>query len=134
MKRFARTVLLLILGMFVSCNQPENSPRRQDPELPTGCQEHVELISAKEWADEMGKTELWILQNHKINLWKKPTPEGRGRKVGGMIPGSRAAILSKGTSDYQVLSPLDQSVGWISKIQVKRTLYQDVETREACQP
>ena len=85
------------------------------------CKEHIELHSAADLAKEYGQTEMWILQNVKINFGK-------------MYPGSRALIIEEGDQDYKVKSPLDKSVGWISKIQVKLTLWQDVDTREPCKP
>ncbi len=98
------------------------------------CRQHIELVSAREIAAEMGTTETWVLRNFRVNLWSQPTPEGKGRKTGEMLPGSRALILEVGPEDYRVRSPLDGSVGWVNKIQVKRTLYQDTETREPCRP
>ena len=86
----------------------------------------------KELAKEYGRTETWVVQNVKVYLWEKPTPEGKGKKVGKMLPGSRALILEDGKEDFRVKSPLDQSVGWVNKIQVKRTLFQDTETRKPC--
>ena len=64
----------------------------------------------------------------------KTTPEGKGTRVGQMLPGSRAFILVESDQDFRVRSPLDGSEGWVGKIQVKRTLFQDTETRERCTP
>lgn len=80
----------------------------------------------------MGSTETLVLTNHKINLWEKPSFQGKGKPVGKMIPGPRAVILEKGPEDYKVKSPLDDKVGWINKVQVKRVLKQDTETRKPC--
>ena len=77
---------------------------------------------------------MWVLNNVKINLWERASSKGKGKKVGQMLPGSRALILETSTGDYKVKSPLDKSVGWINKIQVKKILYQDTETRKACNP
>lgn len=98
------------------------------------CERHIELLSAAEIAAEMGVTEAHIVRNYRVNIWQRPTPEGKGRKVGEMRPGSRAVILKEATDDYRVRSPLDQSEGWVNRVQVKRTLYQDTETREPCRP
>jgi len=98
---------------------------------PNPCAEHVELKSLEWWARELDRPPLWVAQNHKINLWNSPEKQ---RKVGEMRPGSRAMILAKQGDQYQVRSPLDQSVGWVSAIQVTRTLFQDVNTREPCSP
>jgi hypothetical protein len=98
------------------------------------CKEHIELHSADYLAKEYGKSEMWVLNNVKINLWEKPTHLGKGRKVGQMLPGSRALILETSEEDYRVKSPLDKSIGWINKIQVKKTLFQDTVTRKSCSP
>jgi len=98
------------------------------------CKKHIELHSAAYIAKEYGKSEMWVLNNVKINLWEKPTYLGKGRKVGQMLPGSRALILETSEEDYRVKSPLDKSIGWINKIQVKKTLFQDTETRKSCKP
>ncbi len=96
------------------------------------CKKHIELQSAAYLSKEYGKNEMWVLNNVKINLWEKPSHKGKGRKVGQMLPGSRAVIIESSTDDYKVKSPLDKSVGWINKVQVKKTLYQDTETRKPC--
>lgn len=51
-----------------------------------------------------------------------------------MLAGSRAAIIEDRNDAYLVKSPLDGSVGWVSRIQVSRALWQDVNTREECTP
>ena len=96
------------------------------------CEKYIELHSAKYMGKEYGQSEMWVLSNVKINLWEKETPKGKGKKVGSMIPGSRALIIEEGADDYKVKSPLDGSIGWINKMQVSRTLYQDKETRKPC--
>jgi hypothetical protein len=95
------------------------------------CKNHIELLSAAEIASEFQKSELWVVQNWKINLWASQSPN-KGSQVGQMRPGSRAVILEEGVDDYKVRSPLDKSEGWVSKIQVKRTLKQDSETFTPC--
>ena len=52
--------------------------------------------------------------------------------VGKMHPGSRALILKRSGGDYKVLSPLDNSVGWVSGVQVDRVRKYDVQTRKPC--
>lgn len=96
------------------------------------CKEHIELLSTAELAKEYGRSEMWVVQNVKIKLWSKQTRQGKGKVVGKLHPGSRALLLKEGKDDYQVKSPLDKSIGWVNKIQVKKTLWQDTETREAC--
>ena len=110
--------------------QPRISTRRRHGE----CRRHIELLSPREIAAEMMTTEAWVVSNYRVNLWVRPTTQGRGRKVGEMLPGSRAVILEEGSQDFKVQSPLDQSVGWVNRIQVKRRLYQNTQTRRRCQP
>ena len=98
------------------------------------CKKHIELHPAVYLAKEYGKSEMWVLNNVKINLWEKPTHLGKGRKVGQMLPGSRAIILLTAEEDYRVKSPLDKSIGWINRMQVMKTLFQDTETRRPCRP
>lgn len=97
------------------------------------CQRHVEVLDAAAWAKEFGESEAWVLANHRVNLWAA-SGENRGRKTGELLVGSRAVILDENDDAYRVRSPLDGSTGWVSKIQVARTLQQNVKTREACTP
>ncbi len=99
------------------------------------CQKVIELYSASELGKAYGKSEKWVYATEKkIYLWEKPSHLGKGGKVGKMHPGSRAKILKEIKNDYKVVSPLDKSIGWISKLQVSKTRYQDSQTRETCKP
>ena len=101
--------------------------------MPTGCVEHTELLSAERWAVELGRSESWVVQNHRISLWSQPSSTGsKGLKVGEMRPGSRAVVVDYDRGDFLVKSPLDDSIGWIGEIQIGRRLSQDTRTREAC--
>ena len=83
-------------------------------------------------AAEYVQTETWVLQNVKIFVWKKESSKGKHPVVGEMLPGSRAILLKEGVDDYRIKSPHDKSIGWVSKIQVKRVLYQDTKTFKPC--
>jgi len=96
------------------------------------CKSFIELHSVKYLANEYGRSESWVLNNVRINLWEKQTPYGKGRKVGELLPGSRALIIEIGPEDYKVKSPYDQSIGWVNKIQVRRIIKLDTETYEPC--
>lgn len=112
---------------------PKAPPRPTPNQTPkvSGCQPHIELHGAAHWARELGQMESYVLANHRINLWER-NGANRGRKVGEMRVGSRAVILEESGDAYRVVSPLDGSVGWVSRAQVARTLRQDVASREAC--
>jgi len=99
------------------------------------CQKVIELHSAAKLGEAYGKSEKWVYASgKKINLWEKPSHLGKGRKVGEMYPGSRAKIIKEVGNDYKVISPLDKSVGWINKMQVNKTSYQDSQTHKSCRP
>ncbi len=63
---------------------------------------------------------------------EESTPQGKGKVVGKMLPGSRALIIEKDSEDYKVQNPYDQSIGWVNEVQVNRTLFQDTATRKPC--
>lgn len=97
------------------------------------CIKVVVLHPAEYVANQYGKSVKWVYASgKKINVWEKQTSQGKGRKVGKMHIGSRAKIITESNDDYKIVSPLDKSVGWISKIQVSRTQYQDSDTNERC--
>ena len=110
--------LLLLIGLvsppFTQANKTQ----------PAGeCKEHVELHSVAYLANEYGKSETWVLSNVKIGIWERPSDQGKGKKIGQLLPGSRAVILATSNKDYKVQSPLDKSIGWLSKIQVTKRLF-----------
>mgnify|MGYP003388130971 CR=1 FL=1 len=128
LKSLIVTILTASLGMAaVSCGAP-----RPGGKAVAGCQPHVEIHGSGFWAKELGRTEAWVLQNHRINLWQRPGSD-RGSKVGELLVGSRALVLENSPGAYRVKSPADGSTGWISDIQVAKTLNQDVSTREPCE-
>ncbi len=97
------------------------------------CKNFIELHSAKYLANEYGRSESWVLNNVRINLWEKQTSQGRGQKVGELLPGSRALIIERGLEDYKVKSSYDKLIGWVNKIQVRRIIKLDTETYEPCE-
>ena len=130
-RHFLGILCLLILGIiFIYKNDWEDGkfegfPTTVEPNISknstkdSDCVEFVELLSANEVAMEMGKTVSWVLANWRINLWEKPSTSGKGRKVGEMYVGSYPRLIRTSGSDYLVVSPLDKSEGWVSKIQAK---------------
>jgi hypothetical protein len=139
--------LLALAGLVTYLDRPdppkkfdtlniEPTPVPLGPARPAleGCLEHIELYSAAHTARELGKTEAWTAANYRINLWERTTvASDRGRKVGEMRPGSRAVVLRRDAGgSYFVRSPLDSSEGWVSDLQVVRTLLQDAKTRRPC--
>ena len=127
----------------------EGKTQTQIQEAVNSCEKHIEVHDAKFWAKEMGRSEMWVLTNHHINLLQfqgTPAHPDMGRLMGKMRVGSRALILEETTysgshtppgektEDYRVKSPLDGSVGWVNAFEVARTLYQHVDTFESCAP
>ena len=93
------------------------------------------LYSADFVAKQYGESVNWLYASgKKINVWEKPTNAGKGKKVGEIIIGSHVKILEEKKNDYKITSPYDKSEGWINKIQVAWTQYQDSETNERCNP
>jgi len=58
--------------------------------------------------------------------------QGMARIVGKLLPGSRARIIKIGNDDGWIKDPYDNSVNWISKIQVGQTLMQKLKNYETC--
>lgn len=99
------------------------------------CKEFIVLHSATRLAQEYGESVKWIYATgKKIYLWQKPRHKGKGIKVGEMGVGSHARIVSRSGDDYEVISPLDKSIGWVNEMQVERTQYQDTNTNKKCTP
>lgn len=67
-----------------------------------------------------------------VNLWAKPTPQGKGRVVGKMIIGSKALWLETLEQDFKVKSLFDGSIGYVSHIQVTQTMRLNDKTFKAC--
>ena len=96
------------------------------------CVEYIQCLSAKEVAEEYGRTEDWVSANYKINIWEKTTENGKGGIVGEIRGGSRTLIIDRKGEDDTVLSPINKSIGWINGIHISKTLYQDPKTLEKC--
>src|SRR5688572_832949 len=129
MARLIFATLLIVLGIpgFAGAQAAPSKAAKASGE----CGKHIELHGGKHWAKELGRPEMWVLANHRVAMWESPSPQ-KGRRVGQMRVGSRAVILEERANDYKVRSPLDQSIGWVSKIQVARTLFQDTKTFKSC--
>ena len=70
-----------------------------------------------------------------FNLWEKPSHFGKGLPVGRMRCGATAIIIDKKYGDdYKILSPYDESIGWINKKQISFfTLNQSTQkTQKPC--
>ena len=67
-----------------------------------------------------------------INVWTKPTPEGKGQAVGKIVAGSRAILLETLAEDFKVQSLYDSSVGYINQMQVSGMLRLDDKTFQPC--
>lgn len=133
-------ILFLAFTLYIVVTLPKDEPpppiqaRSVPPALLSGCQKHIELLSAAALAQEYGRSEAWVVGSVEIRLWEKNSPQGKGSMVGHLLPGSRALIIEEGPDDYLIRSPLDNSIGWVSKIQTSHTLHQDVESRQPCEP
>ncbi len=138
MSRLAPLRFLFLVGITaISCAAPSDATRRAQANdtgtgvATSGCQLHIQVHGSAFWAKELGQSEMRVQQNHRINLWEQPGSD-RGRKTGELLVGSRAVVLEEASGAYRVKSPLDDSIGWVTDIQVERTLKQDVATRRPC--
>jgi hypothetical protein len=129
-------ILVALAAIFMTGTNPP-APRTQPPAVaaaaaaPTGCQPHVELHDAKHWARELGQTEMTVQASHRINI--RSSADTNSAKVGELPVGARAVILEEAGNAYRVWTYQGQT-GWLSKIQVARTLFQDVASRKPCTP
>lgn len=98
------------------------------------CRKYVKLLSVDFWAKETGQRRSYILTKFKINTFRNESTNRVGHYVGELIPGSKALIIKEGIDDYKIKSPYDGTIGWISKIQVEKTLYMNIKTLEPCTP
>ena len=97
------------------------------------CTKFIQCYSPKEIAEEMGKSEEWAIANYDVNIWEKTSADGKGWPVGKMRCGSRALLIEESGDDYLILSPLDQSIGWVSKVQIAKVIFQNPTTFEECE-
>ncbi|RJR48375.1 MAG: hypothetical protein C4576_08485 [Desulfobacteraceae bacterium] len=98
----------------------------------TGCMEFIETRSAKHLSKELGKPVNWVIANYRIKLFDKETDKGKGKVVGKLTPGCRAQIMKTGAENYQVKSPIDGSVGWVNRKEVRHVLLLDRKTFKPC--
>ncbi len=99
------------------------------------CIEVVVLHPASYIAQQYGRSVNWVYASgKKINIWENSSEYKKGKKVGELRIGSHAKILIKKENDYKIVSPYDKNIGWINKIQIERTQYQDSKTHEKCIP
>lgn len=132
---------IIIIVIIQNFDKKKSEVRVSDPvttdnniTIPPGCKKHVIIKDATFWAKELMKNADWVQQNHKINIWQNGVDDNRGEIVGKIIPGSRAVILDENDDYYKIISPFDSTVGWVNKIQVAKTFYQNTETLKKCTP
>ena len=98
-------------------------------------QDCAEFLLSRDKKLAFNKTEIpkgWVTKNWMFNLWEKPSHLGKGLPVGRMKCGATAIIIDKENDDYKILSPYDESIGWINKKQVSFTFYQNPKTQKPC--
>jgi len=96
------------------------------------CIEFILSIDRVVSNEKIAKTKNWVSENWMFNLWDKPAHLGEGLPVGRMKCGATAIIIEKENDDYKILSPYDESIGWINKKQISFTYYQNPKTRKPC--
>ena len=96
------------------------------------CIEFILSIDRVVSNEKIAKTKNWVSENWMFNLWDKPAHLGEGLPVGRMKCGATAIIIEKENDDYKILSPYDESIGWINKKQVSFIFYQNPKTQRPC--
>ena len=96
------------------------------------CAEFLLSLDKKEALDKTEISKGWVTENWMFNLWEKPSYLGKGLPVGRMRCGATAIIIDKKGDDYKILSPYDESIGWINKKQISFTFYQNPKTQKPC--
>ena len=99
-------------------------------------QDCAEYLLSRDKKLAFNKTEIpkgWVTENWMFNLWEKPSHLGKGLPVGRMKCGATAIIIDKENDDYKILSPYDESIGWINKKQISFTFYQHPKTQKPCE-
>lgn len=138
MKILIKTIYLISSTIFLGCeSKQENLPKvdkvgvekeNNDPD----CVEYVALWSAGEVAAKIGKDRKWVFLNYTVDIWDNPPSIEKGNVVSKLRASSYARILEKGVKDYKVESPIDKSVGWLSKKHVKTISWKNPETNKLC--
>ena len=96
------------------------------------CAEFLLSLDKKVAFDKTDIPKGWVTENWMFNLWEKPSHLGKGLPVGRMKCGATAIIIDKKGDDYKILSPYDESIGWINKKQISFTFYQNPKTQKPC--
>lgn len=82
------------------------------------CQKVIVLYAAAYLDDRYDKSiECNYAPGTRINIWNKPSRSGEEGKVGELYPWSHAKVLQTSGDYYRIVSPLDNSIGWIHKKQ-----------------
>ena len=97
------------------------------------CAEFLLSLDNKVAFDKTEISKGWVTENWMFNLWEKPSHLGKGLPVGRMKCGATAIIIDRKGDDYKILSPYDESIGWINKKQISFTFYQNPKTQKPCE-
>jgi len=96
------------------------------------CALFVEIITYSSLQEETGMSRSQLLRSFTINLWEKSNAKGKGKQVGDIIPGAHAIILESGKDSYKLFIPIEETIGWVSKIQVERVFKMNPQSRNPC--
>ena len=96
------------------------------------CADFAEMITYSSLQKETGMSRSHLLMNYTINLWEKSNAKGKGKVVGEINPGAHALVLESGKDSYKIFIPIAEHIGWVSKIQVERTMRLNPGAGEDC--
>ena len=141
--RRVTTIAFVLALLSIGCGEPHLLPEGERARLNQeegliasesplkGCQNHVATHDARFMAEQLGISEREVPTRYGVNLWASPPPEGR-RVASQLIPGAQALIVEEQEDAYRVRNPVDQTVGWVGRREVARTVRLDVATLQPC--
>ncbi len=138
-KKIIFMISLLILSLlFLGCeSKVENANKVYKVEVKKenydpDCVEFVALWPAGDIAKKIGKDKKWVFLNYRVDIWDTPPSEQKGSVVSKLRASSYARIIEKRDEDYKVESPIDKTVGWLSKEHVKTISWKNPKTKKLC--
>lgn len=130
--------LLILSLLFFGCeSKVENASKVDTVEVKKenydpDCVEFVALWPAGDIAKKIGKDKKWVFLNYRVDIWDTPPSEQKGSVVSKLRASSYARIIEKRDEYYKVESPIDKTLGWLSKEHVKTISWKNPKTKKLC--
>ncbi len=129
-------VVVVVFGLVFIGQIQEEKDDLKKPEKEVVCKEFAYLHDYDKWSLELGKSKRDMIDSgFKVKVWEQRTSDGKGGVRGELPPGSRVLISTEGLDDYMVEDDrIKMSFGWINKLQIKKTRYENPITGMPCTP